>query len=143
MDNTEELTVLSLCTGYGGLDIGLARAIHLKTILRLGDKFDVPLRKYWTQEGKSWNKKSVPKLVHMKTGQSITSEYQTTGWTDCGCGAGFTGGIVLDPFMGSGTTGMVAYENRRNYIGIELNPEYIKMDRGKRAKEKYELFEKD
>ena len=51
-------------------------------------------------------------------------------------------GIVLDPFMGSGTTAMVAYENRRNYVGCELNPEYIKMDRAEKAKEKYGLFEK-
>lgn len=35
------------------------------------------------------------------------------------------GGTVLDPFMGSGTTAMVAKENQRNYIGIELNPDYI------------------
>lgn len=34
------------------------------------------------------------------------------------------GGIVLDPFIGSGTTGMVATTNNRQYIGIELNPEY-------------------
>ncbi len=32
---------------------------------------------------------------------------------------------VLDPFTGSGTTGMVALELERNFIGIELNPEYI------------------
>lgn len=37
------------------------------------------------------------------------------------------GGIVLDPFMGSGTVGAVAKENHRNYIGIDLNPEYIEM----------------
>lgn len=35
------------------------------------------------------------------------------------------GGVVLDPFMGSGTTGMVAKKYGRNYIGIELNKEYI------------------
>lgn len=34
------------------------------------------------------------------------------------------GGIVLDPFFGSGTVGVVAVQNDRNYIGIELNPEY-------------------
>ena len=34
------------------------------------------------------------------------------------------GGVVLDPFMGSGTTGMVAKQLDRHYIGIELNPEY-------------------
>ena len=37
------------------------------------------------------------------------------------------GGIVLDPFMGSGTTGVVAKNNNRYYIGCELNPEYIKI----------------
>ena len=35
------------------------------------------------------------------------------------------GGIVLDPFMGSGTTAVVARKLKRNYTGIELNPEYI------------------
>lgn len=37
------------------------------------------------------------------------------------------GGIVLDPFCGSGTTGIVACNNNRDFIGIELNPEYIKI----------------
>lgn len=36
-------------------------------------------------------------------------------------------GIVLDPFFGSGTTGAVANALGRQYIGIELNPEYIKL----------------
>lgn len=36
-------------------------------------------------------------------------------------------GIVLDPFMGSGTTGIVARTFNRNYVGCELNPEYHKM----------------
>jgi len=49
------------------------------------------------------------------------------GWTDCGCGAGFEPGIVLDPFMGSGTTAVVAKKLGRNYIGIELNPKYIEI----------------
>jgi DNA modification methylase len=33
-------------------------------------------------------------------------------------------GIIIDPFMGSGTTGEVAKLNNRRYIGLELNPEY-------------------
>lgn len=37
------------------------------------------------------------------------------------------GGVVLDPFFGSGTTGLVAKKLNRKYIGIELNPEYIKI----------------
>lgn len=35
------------------------------------------------------------------------------------------GGVVLDPFMGSGTTALVAANNGRKYIGCELNPEYV------------------
>lgn len=34
-------------------------------------------------------------------------------------------GIVLDPFMGAGTVAVVAYEHRRDYVGIELNPAYV------------------
>ncbi len=34
------------------------------------------------------------------------------------------GGVVLDPFMGSGTTAAVAIANGRNYLGCELNPAY-------------------
>lgn len=37
------------------------------------------------------------------------------------------GGIVLDPFCGSGTTGVVARKNNRNFIGIELNPQYAEL----------------
>ncbi len=39
------------------------------------------------------------------------------------------GGTVLDPFAGSGTTGMVALRAGRRFIGIELNPEYCEMAR--------------
>ena len=37
------------------------------------------------------------------------------------------GGIVLDPFFGSGTTGLAAVKNDRRYIGIELNAEYCEL----------------
>ena len=37
------------------------------------------------------------------------------------------GDSVLDPFNGSGTTGVVAKSLGRDYIGIDLNPEYIEM----------------
>lgn len=39
------------------------------------------------------------------------------------------GDIVLDPFFGSGTTGVVAKKLRRNYIGIELEPAYVDIAR--------------
>jgi len=37
------------------------------------------------------------------------------------------GGTVLDPFSGSGTTGMVALQEGRNYIGIDLNEDYLNL----------------
>lgn len=45
------------------------------------------------------------------------------------------GGTVLDPFNGSGTTGIVAVNRNRNYIGIDLNPEYIDITRRRVDKE--------
>ncbi len=36
-------------------------------------------------------------------------------------------GIVLDPFVGSGTTALVAKNLKRKYIGFDLNPQYIKL----------------
>lgn len=35
--------------------------------------------------------------------------------------------LMYDPFMGSGTTGIVANKLGRHYVGIELNPEYVEM----------------
>jgi len=36
-------------------------------------------------------------------------------------------GVVLDPFMGSGTVGVVAIKNKRDFIGVDINPAYVKM----------------
>jgi DNA modification methylase len=36
-------------------------------------------------------------------------------------------GLVLDPFFGAGTTGLVAQKNNRAWVGIELNPKYAEM----------------
>jgi len=55
------------------------------------------------------------------------AEKTDKGYTDCGCNAGWEAGIVLDPFFGAGTTGIVALKQRKNFIGIELNAEYCKI----------------
>ena len=39
--------------------------------------------------------------------------------------------VVLDPFSGSATTGKVAWDLGRNYIGIDLNPEYLNLAKGR------------
>lgn len=39
----------------------------------------------------------------------------------------FTNDIVIDPFMGSGTTAIAAIKNNRNFVGYEINEEYINL----------------
>lgn len=51
------------------------------------------------------------------------------------------GGVVLDPFFGSGTTGVVAMKLDRNYVGIELNPEYVDLAKNRLKKEKRNLLQ--
>jgi len=73
-----------------------------------------------------------------KVGEGQDSEVGTKGragevevineyLSNCGCNEGFTNGIVLDPFFGSGTTGLVALKQNKQFIGIELNPDYIEI----------------
>ena len=47
--------------------------------------------------------------------------------------------VILDPFMGAGTVGVVAKRHGRNYIGFELNPEYIEMANKRIFKETRQL----
>jgi DNA modification methylase len=42
----------------------------------------------------------------------------------CGCGKPTKPGVVLDPFMGAGTVGLVAEELGRDWIGVEISSEY-------------------
>lgn len=39
--------------------------------------------------------------------------------------------LVLDPFAGAATVGVVCRKHRRNFVGIEINPDYAKMARGR------------
>jgi DNA modification methylase len=45
------------------------------------------------------------------------------------------GGVVLDPFFGSGTTGLAAKRSGRRYIGIDINPEYCALAKERISKE--------
>jgi site-specific DNA-methyltransferase (adenine-specific) len=51
----------------------------------------------------------------------------------CNCRMGTRPGIVLDPFIGSGTVGIVAARHRRDFLGIELNPKFAELARSRIA----------
>ena len=51
------------------------------------------------------------------------------GLSDCGCDTGFHAGIVLDPFVGAGTTAITARALNRHFLGIDLNPDYVAMSK--------------
>lgn len=48
-------------------------------------------------------------------------------------------GVVLDPFLGSGTTGVVAHRMGRHFVGCELNSEYIDIAKRRIAKSAYQM----
>lgn len=60
---------------------------------------------------------------------------KTVGWQPgCTCGAAVVPCVVLDPFLGSGTTIAAARQLGRHGVGIELNPAYVDMARVRIAK---------
>jgi site-specific DNA-methyltransferase (adenine-specific) len=44
---------------------------------------------------------------------------------ECACHAGTRPGVVLDPFMGAGTVALAAEQHGRDWLGIELNADYV------------------
>lgn len=46
------------------------------------------------------------------------------------------GGVVFDPFMGSGTTGVAAVQTGRKFIGCEINPKFVEMSNTRTATQK-------
>jgi len=77
-------------------------------------------------------------VMRMPTGwQTLREPGELVG---CDCGAVLRPGVVLDPFMGSGTTAIAAERLGRDWLGIELKPEYVELateriedDRAKRG----------
>jgi len=87
-------------------------------------------------------KRQIPEEQSVKgyrnTADKETIPKEFIDYSDCQCGAGFHPGLVLDPFIGSGTTGKVALAYGRNYIGFDLG--YDKMSKKRTSIVQLEAF---
>jgi len=114
-----EIPIKAGCPGFICKKCGKARVKILE-----------PAEEYKKLLGKSWH----PHKYDAERGMSetpdkkasCTAEYKFKGYSDCGCNAGFESGIVLDPFMGAGTTALVALKQRKRFIGIEIKKVFFK-----------------
>lgn len=61
--------------------------------------------------------------------KSMKGYFRVKTITKCKCNKPFQPGVVLDPFIGSGTTGVVARKLNRDYVGIDLKYDEIREDR--------------
>jgi site-specific DNA-methyltransferase (adenine-specific) len=66
-----------------------------------------------------WQRTTLRRLGHL----AIRGELQPT----CSCASGSEPGVVLDPFIGSGTTAIAAEHHARNWVGIEINPQFARV----------------
>ena len=87
-----------------------------------GDRFSAGERVYGA-DGKR-NKRDVWSVTVKPYKEAHFATYPPDLIEPCILAGSREGDLVLDPFSGSGTTGEVAIKNNRNYIGLELNPEY-------------------
>jgi DNA modification methylase len=88
------------------------------------------------------NKRSVWSVTAKPFSEAHFATYPPDLIIDCikaGCPVN---GVVLDPFMGAGTTALVAAKLNRNFIGFELNADYIKIA-NKRLKKELGMFHPD
>lgn len=76
---------------------------------------------------KGRNKRSVWTVTTQPYKEAHFAVYPPALIEPCVLAGSREGDTVLDPFSGSGTTGQVAMQHSRNYIGLELNPDYAKI----------------
>lgn len=92
---------------------------HSKALKRMNGESD--------PEYPTRNKRSVWTVATQPFKEAHFAMFPENLITDCILAGCPEGGIVLDPFMGSGTIALVALKHDRNFIGIELNSAYVKI----------------
>lgn len=90
--------------------------------------------------GATRNKRDVWNVPVQATKEAHFATYPEKLVEPCILAGSRPGGVVIDPFFGSGTTGRVATKLGRDYIGIELNPEYVEIAKKRTDKIQPRLF---
>lgn len=105
---------------------GAHHAVYPETLARRAIQAGCP-DKVCTGCGVPW-KRDRHKIIE---GRAVIGEVKQ----NCSCpeGTATRPGLVLDPFMGSGTTAVVAEQLGRDWLGIEVNPEFAEMAMGRIA----------
>jgi site-specific DNA-methyltransferase (adenine-specific) len=67
------------------------------------------------------------RIVSKRTSEGMRHTREVGELRRCGCRAPVRAGVVLDCFMGTGTMAVVARRLRRDWLGIELNPTYVRL----------------
>lgn len=78
------------------------------------------------EKGSSAHRLALLRQAARERGGEYVNERKTVGWEPtCSCQADISPGVVCDPFMGSGTTALVARRLGRHYVGCDVNAEYV------------------
>jgi len=118
-------------------------SMNIPTVIFGGNYFDLPLSESWI----IWDKKNDnlsfaeaelawtnlngrTRIIryfapNMDGGKVHITQKPETVMRYCVERASKTGDTILDPFMGSGTTGVACVQTGRNFIGIEIDPKYF------------------
>jgi DNA modification methylase len=105
------------------------RAHETIFLLTKGEKYfyDYEAMREKGVNGKLRNKRSVWTVQTEPVKEAHFATFPTKLVEPCILAGSKVGDFVIDPFLGSGTTGLVAALNGRNFVGVELKPEYIEI----------------
>lgn len=92
---------------------------------------DYRIRETAEQERAVRNKRSVWIIPTQPYPEAHFATFPEDLVTPCVLAGSKPGDLVLDPFCGSGTTGAVAIRLQRNFVGVELNSQYVQLARAR------------
>ena len=93
---------------------------------RCGTAFTRPSRARREERGRCQTQRREPRVRRYESSYSVIRERGPL-LPNCSCEAPARPGVVLDPFFGAGTVGLVAEQHGRDWIGIELNQAYVSL----------------